>query len=222
MMLSEVDRLLSEALFGRPGDDRLFNPYADCDPALDRPDAPAVRQANLRRFLAAFPAPPPVFVAAEAPGPWGCRFSGVPVTSQRQLLTPGFPVQGEPSSLAPLPHLEYTAGIYWRVVGPYFPQVFTWNAVPLHPHRPGAPLSIRTPGPAEVRAWTGLLAALVGALRPARIVALGRVAERALAAVGAPAVYVRHPSQGGARRFAEGMAAVLAEAGLTPNPPAHP
>ena len=64
-----------------------------------------------------------------------------------------------------------------------------------------------------MRAWHGLLAETVEALRPARAVAVGRKAEGALRAVGADPVYVRHPSQGGATRFREGMAALWEELG---------
>ncbi len=199
-------------LFDEPAGDRLFNPYRDRHPAYDVADAPALRRQNLRAALDAIPEWPDVLVVAEAPGPWGCRFSGVPFTNERQLLDPDFPVHGRPSSLrfaaSGEPVREYSGAIYWDAMLPHWGRFWTWNAVPFHPHRAGEPMTIRTPGVREVRRWHGLLAATVEALAPREVVAVGRKAEGALAAVGADPVYVRHPSQGGATRFREGVAAL--------------
>jgi hypothetical protein len=64
---------------------------------------------------------------------------------------------------------------------------------------------------AEVVRFQPLLADVVAAVGDARVLAVGRVAERSLAEVGVAATYLRHPSQGGARLFAEGLRAVLEE-----------
>ena len=158
---------------------------------------------------------------AEAPGPWGCRFSGVPLVSEQQLLDPAFPLDGRPTSLRALhgePLKEYSGGIYWRAMEPRWGRFWTWNAVPFHPHKPGEPLTIRAPRAREIRQFADALAAVVEAVQPGRVVALGRVAERALAAVGVESTYVRHPSQGGATAFREGMA----ESSARPEPLAAP
>ncbi len=208
--------LVAAHLYAAPGDDRLFNPYRDTD-AHDGPDAPARRRANLEAALDAVAAAAPtgrpdVLVVAEAPGPWGCRFSGIPFTNERQLLDPAFPVDGQPTSAAFAttgePVTEYSGSIYWDAMLPHWGRFWTWNAVPLHPHRAGEPLTIRTPGVREVRRWHALLAGVVEALDPAACVAVGRKAEGALDAIGADPVYVRHPSQGGATAFREGVAAL--------------
>lgn len=199
-------------LFDEPAGDRLFNPYRDRHDEHDVADGPAIRRANLRAALDAIPERPEVLVVAEAPGPWGCRFSGVPFTNERQLLAPGFPVHGHPSSAqfstSGEPVNEYSGTIYWDAMLPHWGRFWTWNAVPLHPHKADEPLTIRTPGVREVRRWHGLLAATVETLAPREVVAVGRKAEGALSAVGAEPVYVRHPSQGGATQFREGVAAL--------------
>lgn len=200
-----------ECLFPAASTASLFNPYRDRHPALDQPDAPAIRRRNLWRYLAAYALPPPIFILAEAPGPWGCRFSGVPLTSEAQLLDPDFPLSGEASGQSVRPHREYSARIYWRVMRPYFPHFFTWSAVPLHPHQPGAPLSIRTPAQRELRAWLPLVADLVEVLQPVQVIAVGRKAAFALQTLGIPSTYVRHPSQGGARQFEAGIRALLGD-----------
>lgn len=211
--------LFRAQLYDELAGDRLFNPYRDTD-AHDAPDAPATRRANLEAAVEAVAraAPggrPDVLVVAEAPGPWGCRFSGIPFTNERQLLDPAFPVEGRPSSVrfaqTGEPVREMSGGIYWDAMLPHWGRFWTWNAVPFHPHRADEPLTIRTPGVREVRRWHGLLADVIGVLEPAAVLAVGRKAEGALAAVGADPIYVRHPSQGGATLFREGVAAFWAQ-----------
>lgn len=216
MLLQDLWQLFEEKVFPRPAPERQFNPYRDRHADYDRPEAPAIRRANLKSYLACFERRPPLLLVAEAPGPWGCRFSGVPLVSEAKLLDPAFPISGRASSAGDLPHREYSAGIYWRVMQPYFPHFFTWNAVPFHPHQEGEPLSIRNPTRREVADFEDVLAAMVERLRPARIVAVGRKAERALLEVGAACTYVRHPSQGGARKFETGIREVLTEMELAP------
>ena len=83
-----------------------------------------------------------------------------------------------------------------------------WNTVPTHPHRPGEPLSNRRPTSAEVAAGAEFAQRLIALVRPATVVAVGRIAESVL---GPAATYVRHPANGGATAFAVGMRAILAE-----------
>jgi hypothetical protein len=97
------------------------------------------------------------------------------------------------------------------VLQPHFPHFFVWNSLPLHPHDADDPLSIRTPRRTEVRAWSDLLRGLLDALDPDRTIGVGRKGERALAEVGADPTYVRHPSQGGAKKFESGMSTIVAE-----------
>jgi hypothetical protein len=187
----------------------LFNLYADAVPDLDINDAAAVRRENVRSYLAAYDETPPLFLLAEAPGPWGCRFSGVPITAEAQLVDPAFPVDGAPTSREDEPHTEYSAGIFWRVLQPVFPHFFVWNSVPLHPHDPGEPLSIRNPRRSEVAQWEAFTREILDILQPERIVGIGRKAERALTEIGAEVTYVRHPSQGGATTFTHGVADIV-------------
>jgi uracil-DNA glycosylase len=214
MLLDDVWALFEETLFDVPSTDTLFNPYHDAEDPLGRPGAPHLRRDNLRRYLAAYDRRPPLLLVAEAPGPWGCRFSGVPLTSEAQLLDPAHPLDGLPSARADEPHTEYSGSIFWRVLTPVFPHFFVWNSVPLHPHDAGAPLTIRTPRRREVARWEPLLHELVDHLAPERVVAIGRKAERALREVDAEPTYVRHPSQGGAKKFEAGMHAIAADMGL--------
>ncbi|HET6567833.1 MAG TPA: uracil-DNA glycosylase [Rhodothermales bacterium] len=210
-MLDPVWDLFTRSVFPLPSTPGLFNLYDDRNEALDRPDAAAIRRENLRRYLACYVTLPRVLLLAEAPGPRGCRFSGVPFTSEAQLVDPDFPISGLPSGLDGIPHAEYSGKIYWRVLKPYWPHFFTWNSVPFHPHKPGRPLSVRNPTNREVLAWTDVLAEFVALMEPERILAIGRKAEFALSKIGAAHTYVRHPSQGGAALFEEGVRKAFAD-----------
>ena len=216
MLLDDVWTLLEARVLSEPSSDDLFNPYRDVHDEIDRPNAAQIRRANLKSYLRCYTERPPLFLLAEAPGPWGCRFSGVPFTSESKLVDADFPIDGRPSSLGDGPHREYSGAIYWRVLQPYFPHFFTWNSVPLHPHDAGDPLTIRTPRRSEVARYEGVLADLLDLLEPECIVAVGRKAERALHEIDAACTYVRHPSQGGAKKFEAGMQEILTELGLVP------
>lgn len=217
-MLPAVWALFETHVFPTPSTEASFNPYRDRNEELDVQGAPALRRDNLQKYLTCFDEAPPLFLLLEAPGPWGCRFSGVPITSESHLTDPDFPIDGTATSREDDPLTEYSATIFWRVLQPYVPHFFVWNSVPLHPHDPGEPLTIRTPRRSEVRAWHDLLSELLEVLDPERTVGVGRKGERALEAVGADPTYVRHPSQGGATKFEAGMESIVEEMDLAAVP----
>jgi hypothetical protein len=207
---SLIERLTALLYDDDPGPG-LFNPYTSRDPERDRPDAVAIRRDNLERYITERDTQPSLVLLAEAPGPWGCRFSGVPITSESQLVDPGFPIHGRQSTRGAEPLSEYSAGIYWRILEPFHEHIFTWNAVPYHPFKEGAPMSIRTPRMAEIRRFLPVVRAVLDAVAPSRVVAVGRKAERALAELGVDCTYVRHPSQGGATLFEDGVRTIFKE-----------
>jgi len=208
-MRSALWSLFEEHLFPVPSANDAFNPYHDRTPDLDREGAAGHRRANLRAYLSCYDQSPPLFLLAEAPGPWGCRFSGVPITSEAQLVDKAFPIDGRQTSTEDDPYTEYSASIFWRVLQPVFPHFFVWNSVPLHPHDVDDPLTIRAPRRSEVRDWSDLLVDLLDVLKPERCVGLGRKGERALDEIGADPDYVRHPSQGGAKKFEVGVRSII-------------
>jgi uracil-DNA glycosylase len=172
---SFVDRL-SEARIGT-----TFNFYREGTGA-------ALRRARLCAYLASRRAAH-VLLVGEAAGYRGARVSGVPFTSERQLSGSG---PGEASATivrCVLRELGLEEG------------VLCWNLVPTHPHRPGLPETNRSPTREEVASGRVFLDLLVAGRR---VIAVGRLAERALGAQ-----YVRHPAHGGAAAFRAGLIEAL-------------
>lgn len=151
-----------------------FNFYRDGEQA-------GLRRERLRRYLGSR-AGAPILLVGEAPGYRGARVSGIPFTSERQLTGTG--------------PAEATATIVHRVLAELqlADDVLLWNVVPTHP---GTARSNRRPTRVEVEAGLPFVRELA---RDRQVVAIGRVAEKAL---GAP--YVRHPSRGGTEAFRLGL-----------------
>jgi hypothetical protein len=123
-----------------------------------------------------------VLLVGEAAGYRGARISGLPFTSERQVTGEG--------------PAEATASIVQRVLAELAVPggVLLWNVVPTHP---GTATSNRPPTRLEIESGLAFARRLC---KGRRVLAVGRVAERAL---GAP--YVRHPSHGGARAFRDAL-----------------
>lgn len=214
---SGLSRALAQALVdtlpaGVPG---LFNPWKDVcadDLANNGPDA------KLERLAAYLDCAPRFIICGEAPGHLGCRHSGLAFTSERQLLAGAIPrVPQEPARLTSrnLPFAEPSATIVWRVLNTLgiASETILWNALQMHPHKPGDPRTNRTPTTSELMQGAPAMRLLVEAFPHSQIVAVGRKAELLLQEMGIAVVgQVRHPANGGARAFEEGLAALMAGA----------
>jgi len=81
-----------------------------------------------------------------------------------------------------------------------------WNALQMHPHKPGKKRSNRRPTSAEINKFgKPALEILVKEFPSATVVAVGKTAERLLESMSIPYEPVRHPAYGGAAKFAQGL-----------------
>lgn len=224
------ERLLS-LLDSQPSRDGVFNQYRDHHPDLDQPHAVAVRRANLVHYLDTFSVGTGVrfVLVGEAAGYAGCRFSGIPFTCEAQIIglvdQPLFEWTQdrglERSSIETYaPWVERSARMVWETLGARRDCVL-WNAFPWHPCPPGEPLSNRPPG-RDTTYGLEALECFLALYAGAEPVAIGRVAQRALATIGVEATYIRHPSRGGKRKFVAGVTGLTGRDRLEPSPPSAP
>ncbi len=199
----------------------ISNPYRDEDRAVDRSGAARQRRRNLEIYLERVGRPRLVLLG-EAIGYRGGRFSGIPFTSERQIAGEGKERLAwtreagfQPTGRHPSLWLEPSGTIVWSALAslPKAPRgVLLWNAFPWHPQGDLGALSNRTPERALLRENLHVLETLLSLLPSrARIAAVGRTAEAAVALLGAVASPLRHPAHGGAGRFRAQLAELLAE-----------
>jgi uracil-DNA glycosylase len=204
-------RLIEAIPSGLPG---LFHPWRDrCQ--FDAPgNGPGAR---LERLAAHLDCDARWLLCGEAPGFRGCRYSGVCFTSERLLLEGAIPRVGRVAgrlSTRGRPFSEPSATLVWRALyrAGIAESTILWNALQLHPHRPGEPWSNRTPTPSELAHGEAALRLLVEAFPDARVIAVGRKAEQLLASAGVPVhAAVRHPANGGATAFTEGLLSAVGQ-----------
>ena len=187
-----------------------FRMFREADPALECADGAALRRANATAYLNARAGRAPLLLVGEAMGYAGGRFTGIAFTAERTLHGWGPPY--EATSVRPEGWAEQSGTIVHGALATLGIEAETvlWNVVPAHPHRPGEPLSNRTPAVGELRAGAEVLGELIERLRPRAVVAVGRSAERALGELGAGLRRVRAPSRPTAARRPSAPARVYA------------
>lgn len=209
-MKPSLARQLVETLpTGLPG---LFNPWRDrC--LYDSPDNSPVQK--FERLECHLNCHPEFILIGEAPGYQGCRYSGIAFTSERLLLEGSIPrinCPGNRLSTRERPFSEPSATIVWNALTELGISKHTilWNALQLHPFKPGQPWSNRTPSDAELALGEPALRLLLSAFPKAKLVAVGQKASFLLGNLGIePAATVRHPANGGATKFKAGMAELI-------------
>lgn len=187
----------------------VFNPWTDVDPEDDLRGRGGP-EFRAERLMQHFRCAPDFLLVGEAPGYRGCRISGVPFTSEAQLC------EGVDQRLLlevcltthARPWREASATVVWRALHDLkiAERTVLWNAFAWHPHRPGNPRSNRTPSEPELRVGAPVLEEVLRHFEGATVVAVGRRAAAALGFV-APRPFreVRHPANGGAQLFREGL-----------------
>jgi uracil DNA glycosylase superfamily protein len=192
----------------------VVNPYRDEHPGLDQPGGARRRRRNLEAYLERVGTPRRLLLG-EALGFRGGRFSGIAFTSERQLAGDDgrrLPWAGAPfaaTSRNPALWLEPSGSVVWGALGGEPRGVLLWNAFPWHPYGKAGPLSNRAPERALLAANLHVLERLLAALGDVPVLAVGRTAAAALAALGVAAPTLRHPAHGGAALFREQLRKAL-------------
>lgn len=213
-----AEQLVATLPSGRPD---LFNPWTDVCPDDEEWNGPKVKLERLAAHLAGHPR---LILIGEAPGYQGCRHSGIAFTSERLLL------EGKIPRMKPLsgrltrrerPFSEPSATIVWGALDRLglSDGAILWNAVQLHPHPPGEIRANRTPTLDELLLGKPALDLLVRAFPSVPLIAVGRKAGDLLSLMGRPpSAALRHPANGGASLFFQGLekfAATLTGTGST-------
>lgn len=188
------------------------NFYSHEDPANE------ARRHNLALYLRDMSARrSTTLLVGEAPGYRGTRVTGIPFVSEA-IMVNGVPTlslfgqdRGYRSPSHPshtVQRREATSTIMWRVLSELRHTPLLWAAFPFHPHAPDNKDSNRAPTVAELELGKHFVEQLLDLWDITRIVAVGNVAARTLAAMQIPAAKVRHPSRGGASAFEVGLRAL--------------
>jgi hypothetical protein len=213
--MSKASRRLTEQFFRLlmfGGGEDVFNPWTQRDELTDgNLNSPASRVLRLRLHLRITPAR---ILIGEAAGYQGCHVSGIPFTSERMIIAGAVPrVRSETVRMSTRmrPWSEPSATVVWNTLHDLnvAHDTVLWNAYPWHPYKHGRPHSNRAPTRSERALGMPVLDALLQAFPRATVFAVGRHAEQALVEAGRRATPLRHPSMGGARKFALGLRLAL-------------
>lgn len=184
--------------------DNAFNPYRDRCPTWDKADAVSIRRKNLSRVLSAALAVDidSVWIARDL-GYRGGRRTGLALTDEVNLSHQERLLGCEPLDRATVgaPVQERTAKTVWGLLNEIQRPIFLWNVFPLQPHPAGQPFANRCHTLAEGAMSADLLVWLLAALKPIKVVSIGKDAHTALEKLGTASLPARHPSYGGEREF---------------------
>lgn len=188
----------------------IFNPWSESCPTEIEEDGYLARRKRLEAHMNRTPR---VLLIGEAPGYQGCRYSGIAFTSERLLHQGAIPGLGVVPRITtrPRPWSEQSATIVWDVLYrlKLADDTVLFNAVPWHPMGKAGPHSNRTPTPAEVDTGAPFLQQFLAIYPGVPVVALGNTAAGLLARISVQASTVRHPANGGATKFREGMSSLF-------------
>ena len=219
-----VDKFISKLEdYEHNGNKKIFNPWANCDPKYDLKNAPDIRCNNLREYLISRKGAKFVLIA-EAPGYQGCHFSGIPMTSER-LFTKKYELGAMQRSsdekklkekrksitIQKKGFTEPTSTIVWKFMYNYNVTDFVlWNAFPFHPHQKDQLLSNRKPEQDELNSTRDILGEFLELFKNAEVIPIGNVAAKILNRENT----IRHPANGGKRKFEKQMQHVLSSFNL--------
>lgn len=199
----------------------VFNPWKDFDETYDLDNnAVKIRCQNLKNYLISRKNAKYVLIA-EAPGYQGCHFSGIPMTSERIFKKYNLHDMERSSCKDKLKEkrkaktiqrdgfTEPTATIVWSFLNSSKKLKTTdfvlWNVFPFHPHKKDQLLSNRKPVQNELNSTRDILDAFLKLFKNAKVIPIGNIAANLLEFETA----IRHPSNGGKKKFEVQMRKLL-------------
>jgi uracil-DNA glycosylase len=199
----------------------VFNPWWQIDHENDiGPHSPAIRRKHLAVYFRERLGKARLAIVGEALGYRGGHFSGIPMTSERMLLSKqpvilaGIkPRRTSKPSVCPDGFSEPTATIVWGAllkIGVLPDEFVLWNAFPWHSFDPRRGLlSNRMPNKSEQLSGRPALKAFLELFACEQIVALGKIAAAQLEELNVNAHCVRHPASGGANLFRQQITKIV-------------
>lgn len=206
----------------------VFNPWYDVDEENDiGPEAPGIRRSQLEAYLKERIGTAKYILMGEALGYQGGHFSGIAMTSERILL--GYqkergvipkdvfssiePKRTSRPEVRPKGFSEPTATIVWECLlnmGVPATEFVIWNTFAWHPFNPKKGiLSNRRPADDELEEGMTVLKSFLKLFPEAEVIAVGKVAEGELKAMGVDCLPVRHPANGGVPEFRRQVSIVV-------------
>lgn len=169
-------------------------------------------EEKIRRVAAHLDCDARFILCGEAPGYQGHRHTGLAFSSERLVMEGAIPrinaIQHRLTTRR-LPYSEPSATIVWRALYELRiqEQVVLWNAVQLHPYKGADFRTNRTPTKEEIALGEPALRMLVQAFPKAQLIAVGQKAQGLMEGMGLQVhATLRHPANGGAIKFATGLA----------------
>lgn len=163
---------------------------------------------------------PKIIIIGEAPGHKGCRNTGIPFTDEFHMINGsnvlhilgekhGYKTTHSDATL----EKESSASIVLGNVGTHLNQILMWNIFPFHPYK-GNKDTNRKPTVKESEAGIRYLDIILNEYKTInKIIAVGRVAEKTILNSSKfknyNTEYVRHPANGGQRKFVEGIRQII-------------
>lgn len=209
----------------------VYNPWCDFDSRYDMDGAPDIRKTQLKTYLEKRLHKAKILLIAEACGYQGGHFTGIAMTCERMILNAHPRVnalmvlgkEGERTSRADSPYItkptqkekgfnEPTDTVAWSAcldAGLSEDEFLLWNIFPFHPHQKGNLLTNRTPTDDELAQGLTYTQKLLDLFHPTLLFAVGKKSEATLTAAGYPIIGLRHPANGGATLFKEGLRKAL-------------
>ena len=167
-----------------------------------------IRRENLSLYLNKMVEIKPTnLLLGEAPGYKGCGITGIAFTSERILTqndffkNQGFRCLNEKTKI----ESEISATIVWNELENYLNKPLIWNIFPFHPHSFSDKRTNRTPNRLELELGKKYLTELLTIFGIHKIIALGRKPESQIKNLGFDYNYVRHPANGGKKKFVSGI-----------------